>query len=240
MIDRRRGAMVLVVVLAIVATGRALSNGFVSDDVPIVVNNPLVHRLSPPWLYAQQSYWPPWHGADAYRPWTIWLLSIQYALAGPTPWAFHLLNSLLIVALTLVTFGLLIELAPLGAALGGVAIFAVHPVHVEATANVVGQGELWMGLFVVAATYVYVRARRRGSLGPGTVALIAFLYLLAAAAKEQGIVLPGILLAFELLRPPGTPSIALAAWYRHTACSSLLECCSFSRAWPCSATWVAG
>ncbi|MGE3616638.1 MAG: tetratricopeptide repeat protein, partial [Gemmatimonadales bacterium] len=94
------------------------------------------------------------------------------------------------------------------------ACFAVHPVHVEATANVVGQGELWMTLFTTAAVLVYVRARRDGELGGRHRLALAVLYVLAAASKEQGIVLPGLLLAVEWLGIPARPGerkLAIAA-----------------------------
>jgi protein O-mannosyl-transferase len=201
----RRAAVAALIALALVATARSLGNGFAFDDVPIVVENAQVHTLAPPWEYARQSYWPPKNLGDAYRPWTVWMLALQYAVAGPAPWVFHLGNLLLTVALVLAVHALLHRVAPGGPAFAGAALFAVHPVHVEATANVVGQGELWMALFTVLAVLGYARARQAD--GPGLRARLglAMLYVLAAAAKEQGIVLPALLLAWEALAVPGPP-----------------------------------
>ena len=43
------------------------------------------------------------------------------------------------------------------------ALFAVHPVHVEVTGNVVGQPELLVALFLCVAIGIYLRARRAGA-----------------------------------------------------------------------------
>ncbi|MEZ4586235.1 MAG: tetratricopeptide repeat protein [Gemmatimonadales bacterium] len=208
---KRWHAIALVLALVAISTGRSLENGFAFDDVPIVVQNAQIHRLAPPWEYAQQSYWPPKNLGDAYRPWTVWWLAIQYAVAGETPLVFHLVSLLLTAALALAVLGLLGLMVSPAAALVGAAIFAVHPVHVEATGNVVGQGELWMALFVTLAVALYLRARRSGAPERGTRLGLAALYLLASAAKEQGIVLPGLLLAVELVPLPGRAS---ASWRR--------------------------
>jgi len=196
---KRWHAVALVLAMVAISTGRSLENGFAFDDVPIVVQNTQIHRLAPPWEYAQQSYWPPKNLGDAYRPWTVWWLAIQYAVAGATPLVFHLVNLLLTAALALAVLSLLTSLASPTAGLIGAALFAVHPVHVEATGNVVGQGELWMALFATLAVALYLRARRQGVPGPGTRLGLAALLVLAAATKEQGIVLPGLLLASELV-----------------------------------------
>ncbi len=222
MIRGRPRAVLLLLALVLLSTARSLGNGFAFDDIPIVVENTQVHRLAPPWDYARQSYWPPRDLGDAYRPWTVWMLAVQYALAGPTPWAFHLVNLLLTAVLTQLVFALLLLVAPTGAALAGAALFAVHPVHVEATANVVGQGELWMALFVTAGVLVYGRARRRDFPGPGERLGLALLYLLAAAAKEQGIVLPALLLAWEAVAVPAAGGERLRGRLRRLAPTYLL------------------
>lgn len=209
----RAGAILLLLGLVLVSTGRSLGNGFAFDDVPIILENAQVHAVSPPWVYALQSYWPPLNLGDAYRPWTVWWFSLQWGLSGGAPWLFHLGNLLLTAAATLLVHRLALELAtPFGAVVAA-ALFAVHPVHVEATGNVVGQGELWMTVFSVAGALVYLRARRRGALGgPARLALAALL-VLAAAAKEQGIVLPALLLLVEWFgvpRRPGEPRLRIA------------------------------
>lgn len=202
------GPYFLLIGLVLVATGRALGNGFAFDDVPMIAENAQIQTLAAPWTYAQQSYWPPKNLGDAYRPWTVWWLAIQWAIGGGAPGVFHLGNLLLTLATTLLVYRLLLELlAPLGA-IAGAAVFAVHPVHVEATANMVGQGELWMAIFATLAVLRYLRGRRRGSYTSRDRLALAALYVLAAASKEQGIVLPGLLLAIEWCLPRAAASVS--------------------------------
>jgi hypothetical protein len=210
----------LVFGLVLISTGRALGNGFAFDDIPIVLENSQIHELAPPWVYAQQSYWPPKNLGDAYRPWTVWWLALQWTIGDGAPWVFHLGNLLLTAATTLLVFWLASLLLPPFAALAAAALFAVHPVHVEATANVVGQAELWMTGFTIAGCLGYLRARRGGLPNLPARLGLATLLVLAAAAKEQGVVLLGLLLALEWIvvprfdpRPFGTRLRALAPSY---------------------------
>lgn len=191
-------SLLVVAALAAIATGRALGNGFAFDDVPMIVENAQVHDLAAPWVYAQQSYWPPKNLGYAYRPWTVWWLALQWAAGNGAAWIFHATSLVLAVLLAVAVFLLARQILPPAAAFAGAALFAVHPVHVEATANVVGQAELWMSLFVTAAALLYLRARRVGTPSAGARWLLMALLILAAASKEQGIVLPGLLAALEL------------------------------------------
>jgi protein O-mannosyl-transferase len=75
----------------------------------------------------------------------------------------------------------------------------VHPVHVEAVANVVGQSELWVGLLTLAALAVYVRRRNAGEFTPAWQGLIVGMVLAACFFKEHGVVIPPLLLLAELV-----------------------------------------
>lgn len=218
----RWAAVMLLLGLVLVATGRSLGNGFAFDDVPIVLENSQVHQLAAPWVYAQQSYWPPDNLGDAYRPWTVGWFAIQWAVGGGSPFWFHLGNVVLTAATTLLVFTLSLELLTPAGALVAAALFAVHPVHVEATANVVGQAELWMVGFSVAAAILYVRGRRRGALATKERLALAGLVVLASASKEQGIVLPGLLAVLELVVVPRFRSQPIALQVREVAGTFIL------------------
>jgi hypothetical protein len=195
-------------VLVLWSTGRSLGNGFAFDDVPIVAENQQIHELAPPWVYARQSYWPPDNLGDAYRPLTIWGLALQWTASGGRPVVFHAVNLFLTALATILAFRLGMSLLPLPGAWLAAAWFAVHPVHVEATGNIVGQAELWMIVFVVLAVSRYLEARSaRGTLTARDRLGLCLLLVLASAAKEQGIILPLLLLLaeFTVLRGRGQP-----------------------------------
>lgn len=196
--DRRAGA-IAVALIALVVTAGALRNGFALDDVHIIVENARVHTLDSFWRLFAQTYWPPEEGASLYRPLTMLAFAAQWVIGSGSPLVFHVFSSILFAA-TCVAFYLLVDdLATTATALIAGALFAVHPVHVEVFANVVGQAEMWVALLVFIATRQYVRARRRGDLRPVDIASISFLYIAACLFKEHAIVLPAILVAADVL-----------------------------------------
>lgn len=195
----RRGGAVAVALLALVVTATALRNGFALDDVHIIVENVRIHSLDSFWKLFAQTYWPPEEGASLYRPLTMLAFAAQWVIGGGSPFVFHVFSSILFAA-TCVTFYLLVdELTTPNIALIAGALFAVHPVHVEVFANVVGQAEMWVALLVFLATLQFIRARKRGQLRAFDVASISALYIAACMFKEHAIVLPAILVASDVL-----------------------------------------
>lgn len=180
-----------VLALGLAAFATSLGNGFAFDDKGILVRNDRVHHFEG-LRYFAQSYWP----TALYRPATIMGFALQWQIAGGASWVFHLVNLLLYLALVLAVLRLARRLLTPGAAWLVAALFAVHPVHVEAVANVVGQPEILVPLLQVTAVIWYL-SRRETIRSAGTVLGIASLYLLSCLAKESGIMLPGLLLAAE-------------------------------------------
>ena len=76
------------------------------------------------------------------------------------------------------------------------AVFAVHPLHVEAVANLVGRSELLAALFVLAACHVHLGGPRSAD----RIAAVAALYLLGLGSKEIAVTLPALLLVLDAFR----------------------------------------
>ncbi|GAC1688611.1 MAG: tetratricopeptide repeat protein [Gemmatimonadaceae bacterium] len=188
-----------IAILALAASGRGLANGFAYDDQHVIVLNARVHSLHRWWILFGQSYWPPSRGAALYRPLTSLGFAAQWVVGGGTPWIFHAVSTLLYVGASVAVFWLAAAVLPLPAATVAAAIFAVHPVHVEAVGNVVGQGELLAGMAVIVAASLYLRARARGPLGGRIATAIALLFVIGGLSKEHALVLPALLLAAECL-----------------------------------------
>lgn len=185
--------------IAFLVYANSIGNGFAYDDVFIIENNPRVHSLSQLPQAFSTPYWPVAGGRELglWRPLTIATYAFDWAIWGGQPMGFHLVNVVLhAVTSVLVLFVLLELVPPIGAAVGAL-VFAVHPVHVEAVANVVGRAEILMTIFVLSACLLHLRG---GSDRPGRIAAITLLYAAAALSKETGIVLPAILLALDLAR----------------------------------------
>jgi hypothetical protein len=189
----------IVVLAAVLASITGLRNGFALDDVEVIIRNPLLHTLASPWRLFQTTYWRPEMGATLYRPLTMVSFAIQWVIGGGSALPFHITSIALYACLSAAVYRFAKMLVSPGAALGAALVFAVHPVHVEAVANIVGQAELWVALILVMLVTWYVEIRRAGAISTRQVVAIAAGYLIACCFKEHAIVLPGLLLGAELL-----------------------------------------
>lgn len=195
-----RVAALLAAGLAALASANTLGNGFAYDDTHIVVENTAIQSLETLPGALIEPYWP---GAFArehglWRPTTTALLGLEYALVGRDPTLYHLVNVLgNAVAAALVVL-VLAHLTTLAAAFAAGLVFAVHPVHVEAVANVVGIAEILPAVLFLWAALVHLRGgeRTRWRTGLG----IAALYGLAFGAKESAVTLPGVLFLLDAAR----------------------------------------
>lgn len=224
-----------VVLLAFLASATSLGNGFVYDDRPIVWANPRVHTLARWWAAFGQAYWPPDWGDTNYRPLTILSFAVQWAIGDGSPVVFHATSVLLYLGACLAVLRLAGLVLPPVAAWLVAALFAVHPVHVEAVGNVVGQAELLVAVCMTVAVGAYVKQRARGG-GQRTairsIAVIAGLYAFACFSKETGFFLPGLLLAAECtvvatqLDPARRTLRARARelWPVYSACAMIAVC----------------
>ena len=209
-----------VIALAVVASATSLSNGFALDDLALVADNARVHSLHDWWRLFAIPYWPAQYGASLYRPLVTLGYALQWTIGGGAPWVFHLTSVALYAVLCALVLAFLLELlGPIAAAVGA-ALFAVHPVHVEAVGNVVGQAELLAAVAAVAACVIYVRARRANRLRGAAIASIGLLYAIACLCKEHALLLPMLLGAMEWFgvgRDDSAKSNGLAAQLRTVA-----------------------
>jgi hypothetical protein len=200
--SRRRRAQSLawaaIAILAVLASLTGIRNGFALDDVHIIFENQRLHSLAEAWRLFGQTYWPPEEGASLYRPLTAIAFSIEWAIGRGSPLPFHVANIVLYAAVAVALYRLALLVVPPVAAFVAAALFAVHPLHVEVVANVVGQAELWVALIVFVLAARYIRARRTGRVGPREIAIQGTLYFVACMFKEHAIVLPVLLLAAEV------------------------------------------
>ncbi len=193
----RRVALLLAVV-TVGAFANAVGNGFAYDDTEIVERNPLVTegRVADAFV---QPYWPKFApGSGLYRPVTVATLAAEWPLANGRPQVFHATNVALHVGVVLALFALLLGFGKVLPAALGAGWFAVHPVHTEAVANIVGRAELLAALFVLLACLLYDRVRSEAPwVRGGRLLGIACCYGLALGSKEIAVSLPALLVLLE-------------------------------------------
>ncbi len=192
-----RSAAFLAGAAAVLLSANSVLNDFAYDDVPVVVENTALQNLDALPEALVSPYWPNEYGRDLglWRPVATALYSIQWAVWGENPAMFHVVNVLLHGVVTALVVLVLAELAPLALAFVAGLLFAVHPVHVEAVANVVGLAEVFSSALYLGACLLFLRAGERIGLLPG--AAITILFVLAFLAKESAVTLPGVLFLLD-------------------------------------------
>lgn len=188
----------VIALLALASSANGIVNQFTYDDRYIIEQNERMRTLARLWHVFVESYWPIASGGDGYRPLTILAFKIEYAIGHGSPMVFHAVNILLYAVSAVMVLLLARRLLPSWAAWLAAAAFAVHPVHVEAVANVVGQSELLVAVALLPAITLYIRDRMAGALQPRTAFAVVALYVVACFAKEHAFVMPAILAAAEL------------------------------------------
>ena len=194
--DRRTtlGIALALVALAAAPYASSLGHGFVHDDHMVVVDNPLVVEERFLGAFVRPYHTGPGPATGLYRPLTTGTLALNHALGGLSPGGYHALNVLLHAAVSLAVFALALAggVSTAAAALAA-ALFAVHPVHVEAVAYVSGRADLLAALFFVLALVAWARGTHAGSLTAGAA------FLLALLSKESAVTFPLVVLAWEAL-----------------------------------------
>ncbi len=174
-----------------------LGGTYVYDDRNILFGDERISDVSRWGEFWTRGYVP--RAADnLYRPLTSMSYAIQWKLHGDVPWAFHLVNVLLHAAASAAVAELARRFSGFKAGLAAGLLFAVHPVHVEPVAYVVGRAELLCTLFSCLALILFVER----PLSRKRVAGIVGCFILAVLTKEQGMLVPLLILIWAVLRSP--------------------------------------
>jgi len=191
-------AALLAGVLAAIVAAPSIRNDFVADDQWVVANRQVLQKPPSVTAVLKEPYWPASFGGVMWRPAVISSFALDYQVSNSPHW-FHAVNVVWATFATALFALLACELA--GPAVGLIVgvLFAVHPVHVEAVANVVGRAELMAAAGYAAALVCAIRAERRRVYLIGVVLCAA----LAIGSKEIAVTLPAaVLLVYVAKRSP--------------------------------------
>jgi tetratricopeptide (TPR) repeat protein len=200
--DRRRfWVLCLAMVLAVLAVyGRVLHFDFVNvdDDVYVTDNSQVLQGLTwggIGWAFTNLT-------AGFWHPLTWLSLMLDATWYGKQAWGFHLTNLLLHLGSTVVLF------ATLQRATGKLwrsalvaALFALHPLHVEAVAWVAERKEVLSAFFGFVSIYFYVRhaqpasASRKAQIANYSLSLAFF--LCGLMSKTMIVTLPAVMLLLD-------------------------------------------
>lgn len=173
-----------------VSLGRTANHGYVWDDVHEIATNPVFDRpLAEGIVLTQTERAEPaladlpalGFGYDSYRPVLFASYWLDIQLWGRDPRALHLVNVLLGALAILAAYVLARRWLGSSYALVPTALFALHPIQIEAVAYISGRGDVLAGLFVLVAAYACLREWT-------LVAALAF--AVSLLAKESYLLLP--------------------------------------------------
>ncbi|XP_028724123.1 protein O-mannosyl-transferase TMTC4 isoform X2 [Peromyscus leucopus] len=216
-------AKLVVGFVSLVCFARSYDGDFVFDDSEAIVNNKDLQSDTPLGDLWHHDFWGSRLSSNtshkSYRPLTVLTFRINYYLSGGFyPVGFHVVNillhggiSILMLDVFSVLFGGLqytsrgrrVHLAPRASLLAAL-LFAVHPVHTECVAGVVGRADLLCALFFLLSFLGYCQAFKESNK-EGThsstlwVLLSIFLGAVAMLCKEQGITVLGLNAVFDIL-----------------------------------------
>ena len=194
-------AAALAAALAVAVYANTLRGELVYDDVPDIVRNRLVRDFEVARIFGEPS-WATWVGIGyaGYRPVTTLTFALNHAAHGLEPMGYHAVNVALHAAVSALLVVVMARLLGVGAvaALAG-ALFATHPVHTEAVANVAGRADVLATLLALLCWWLLL-GRERGRGVPLSRALLAAVALaLAILAKESAVAIIGVVVLADVL-----------------------------------------
>lgn len=169
----------------------ALACGFVFDDRILLVENQSMHIRSLGQLLHiwKSGYWPDNRGLELYRPVAQTLWALAWAAGGGShPAVFHAIGLALGLAVVLLLYRLLLAVrTPPRTAFLAACLFALFPIHTDATTSVTGSAELMAATFALGALVLYYRNRPIPAL---------ILFALAVFSKESAAAFAALPLVF--------------------------------------------
>lgn len=197
-----RAVVAAALALTFLAYAGTLSYNFVYDDQSQIVQNPNITSWKFAPLYFTQHVWSHLQVklvGNYYRPvFLLWLL-INNTVFGLNAVWWHLATVVVHVTATFMVYLLARRLLKdASAAAIATLIFGLHPVHIEGVAWVSGVTEPLLALFLIPSFLFYLNWREGRPKARLYLAASVALYSLATLAKETALVLPALILIYEL------------------------------------------
>jgi hypothetical protein len=164
---------------------------YVYDDVYIAQLDPRLRNVGRWGEYLTKGYFM---GAPdrLWRPVTSFSFAVGWQIYGDRPWVPHAINVLLYAGICAAVAELARRVAGVRVAYVAGVLFAVHPVHIEPVAYLVGRADLLSTLLILTGIILFFRR----PLTTGRAVAICACTVTAILSKETGMLLPALLLAW--------------------------------------------
>ncbi len=212
------------VLLTWLAFSNSFATGFALDNNMLILRDTRIQQATVDNvnLILRHTYWWPNGESGLYRPLTTLSFMWNYAVLGngSRPAGYHWVNFGLHAANVLMVFALALVLLagsarrfPLACVIAG--LWAVHPVLTESVTNIAGRADLLAGAAVLAGFLFYLKnAASAGWRRIPWLLGLSLATLVGVFSKESAVVLPAIIVLYELLcrgRGKAFPWVSAAA-----------------------------
>lgn len=191
----------ILIVVVFIVYGNSLWNDYALDDAIVITENNFVKQGLDGIdnIFTTESF-TGFFGIDKqlvaggrYRPLSIATFAIEREFFGKNPFISHFINILLYAFVILLIFQLFKKsgLVSLQISFFIALLYALHPIHTEAVANIKGRDELMAFLFALTGFYIYLYANWKRIL---KLIIVPLSFFLAMLSKEHAV-------AFVVLMP---------------------------------------
>lgn len=187
----------ILIIASLFAFSPAFTNGFVNwDDYAYIVNNNLVTEFS--FANIVKMFTPTTFVVGNYHPLTVLVYSIEHALFGLDPAAYHTVNVMIhlinVLLASLIAWRLLHHRM---ATLFMTSLFALHPMRVESVVWAAELKDVLYVCFFLGGIYRYIVNAQESREGIRDYAYVYGLFILSLLSKGQAVVFPLILLVVD-------------------------------------------
>jgi protein O-mannosyl-transferase len=189
------------------AYSNCFSAGLIFDNAKIILEDSRIHEAT--WnnvrVVVGGQYWPNISTSGLYRPLTSLSYLLNYSVLGngADPEGYHWVNLLLHGLNMCLVYALgVMVLRSLAQAMTLTLLWAVHPLLTESVTNIVGRADLLAAFGVLAGLLCYIRFLSiDGRQRFGWLAAMIGAQGIGLFSKESAVVLPGIMLIYDLIWP---------------------------------------
>jgi hypothetical protein len=184
---RARALTTVLVLAAVLPFLQSLAFGYVLDDTYAIRGNVSLRgwsSLGRVWLEQFGGDGGPFFGL--YRPLTMTVFAVVFNAGAKWPLWLHLLALVLHAIATVLVWKLLRRALAWWPAFLAAAWFAVHPLHVEAVANITNTSEVLVAIWTLLLSLFLLRRWGANATSWTTAAIAGLLYLAAMFSKESG------------------------------------------------------
>jgi len=203
-------SLLIVFIVSFITYSNTLSAQFVYDDHRAILRNQDL-RADKPWSNLfYNDFWgtPLSHSGShkSYRPLCVLSFRVNYLFGELNSWGYHLVNNVLhaVVSCLFTYFCYNIYKKEWLSFIGGL-LFAVHPIHTEAVAGIVGRADVGAAMFFLLSLICFQHSTsditsRTSSKSNYTLLILCLLMsVLAMYTKELGITVLGVCVVYDVL-----------------------------------------